>query len=122
MQADFDFGYRVADAIAGLDVGQTIIVKNRAVVAVEAMEGTDAAIQRAGALAGAGARAIKVAKPSQDMRFDVPVVGVATIAAMQAAGVDGLSIDAGKTLVLDGDAFVRAADAAGIVVVGRRRA
>ena len=122
MQADFDFGYRVADAIAGLDVGQTIVVKNRAVVAVEAMEGTDAAIQRAGALAGSGARVMKVAKPSQDMRFDVPVVGVATIAAMQAAGMDGLSIDAGKTLVLDGDAFVRAADAAGIVVVGRRRA
>ena len=121
MQADFDFGYRVADAIAGLDVGQTIVVKNRAVVAVEAMEGTDAAIQRGGALAGAGARAVKVAKPSQDMRFDVPVVGAATIAVMQAAGVDGLSIDAGKTLILDGEALVRAADAAGIVVVGRTR-
>jgi UDP-2,3-diacylglucosamine hydrolase len=121
MQADFDFGYRVADAIAGLDVGQTIVVKNRAVVAVEAMEGTDAAIQRAGALAGTGARVVKVAKPSQDMRFDVPVVGAATIDAMQAAGVDGLSIDAGKTLILDGEGFVRAANAAGIVVVGRAR-
>jgi DUF1009 family protein len=118
---DFDFGYGVADAVAGLDIGQTIVVKNRAVVAVEAMEGTDAAIQRAGALAGAGARVVKVAKPSQDMRFDVPVVGVATVRTMQAAGVDGLSIDAGKTLVLDGEGFVRAADAAGIVVVGRSR-
>ena len=121
MRNDFEFGYRVADAVAGLDIGQTIVVKNRAVVAVEAMEGTDATIQRAGALAGAGARVVKVAKPSQDMRFDVPVVGVATVAAMQAAGVDGLSIDAGKTLVLDGEAFARAADAAGIVVVGRAR-
>ena len=69
----------IADAIAGLDVGQTIVVKDRAVVAVEAMEGTDAVIARAGALAGPGTRVVKVAKPAQDMRFDVPVVGVATI-------------------------------------------
>jgi DUF1009 family protein len=121
MLADFDFGYRVADTVAGLDIGQTIIVKNRAVVAVEAMEGTDAAVRRAGALAGAGSRVVKVAKPSQDMRFDVPVVGEATIATMQESGADGLSIDAGRTLVLDGDAFLRAANAAGIVVVGRAR-
>jgi DUF1009 family protein len=119
MQADFQFGYTVADVLAGLDVGQTIVIKDRAVVAVEAMEGTDAAIARAGALAGGGTRVVKVAKPSQDMRFDVPVVGVATIRAMQAAGADGLSIDAGKTLLLDGDAFIRAADEAGVVVVGR---
>jgi DUF1009 family protein len=119
MTADFEFGARMADAIAGLDIGQTIIVKDRAVVAVEAMEGTDAVIARAGALAGAGTRVVKVAKPSQDMRFDVPVVGVATIQAMRASGADALSIDAGKTLILDGDAFVRAADDAGIVVVGR---
>jgi DUF1009 family protein len=121
MQRDFDFGCRMADAIAGLDVGQTIVVKDRAVVAVEAMEGTDAAIARAGSLAGAGTRVIKVAKPSQDMRFDVPVVGVSTITAMRAAGADALSIDAGKTLILDGDAFVRAADEVGIVVVGRQQ-
>jgi DUF1009 family protein len=119
MQRDFEFGYRVADTLAGLDVGQTVVVKDRAVVAVEAMEGTDAAIARAGSLAGAGTRVVKVAKPSQDMRFDVPVVGTPTIAAMQAAGADGLSIDAGRTLILDGDAFVEAADAAGIVVVVR---
>jgi hypothetical protein len=119
MTRDFAFGYRIADAVAGLDIGQTIVVKDRAVVAVEAMEGTDAAIRRAGDLAGAGARVIKVAKPAQDMRFDVPVVGVATIRAMAAAGADGLTIDAGRTLVLDGDAFSRAADEAGIVVVGR---
>ena len=120
MQADFDFGYRVADAIAGLDIAQTVVVKDRAVVAVEAMEGTDATIARAGVLAGPGARVVKVAKPKQDMRFDVPVIGVATIRAMQAAGADGLSIDAGRTLVLDGAAAVMAAaNAAGITVVGR---
>jgi DUF1009 family protein len=122
MQHDFEFAYGVADSIAGLDVGQTIVVKDRAVVAVEAMEGTDAVIRRGGDLAGPGARVVKVAKPSQDMRFDVPVVGVPTVDAMRAAGADGLSIDAGKTLILDGDAFIRAADEAGIVVVGRARA
>ena len=122
MVADFEFGYRIADAIAGLDIGQTIVVKDRAVVAVEAMEGTDRVIERAGALAGAGTRVVKVAKPAQDMRFDVPVVGVATIEAMAAAGADALSIDAGKTLVLDGTAFLDAANAAGLVVVGRERA
>ena len=121
MRADFEFGYRVADAVAGVDIGQTIIVKDRAVVAVEAMEGTDAAIARGGQLAGPGARVVKVAKPAQDMRFDVPVVGVATIEAMRAAGADALTIDAGRTLVLDGDRFIAAADAAGIVVIGRAR-
>ena len=121
MQADFEFGYRAADTIAGQDIGQTVIVKGRAVVAVEGMEGTDAAIARAGALAGAGTRVIKVAKPKQDMRFDVPVVGVATIEAMRQAGADALTIDAGRTLILDGDDFIRAADSAGIVVVGRAR-
>jgi hypothetical protein len=85
------------------------------------MEGTDGAIARAGKLAGAGPRVVKVAKPSQDMRFDVPVVGVATIREMQAAGADALSIDAGKTLMLDGPAFLAAAQEAGIVVVGRSR-
>jgi DUF1009 family protein len=118
-QKDFDFGYRMADAIAALDIGQTIAVKQQAVVAVEAMEGTDAVIERAGRLAGPEVAVVKVAKPKQDMRFDVPVVGVATIRAMQTAGATALSIDAGKTLVLDGGAVVAAADEAGICVVGR---
>src|SRR5690606_38569989 len=78
-RGDFEFGYRMADTIAGLDIGQTIVVKNRAVVAVEAMEGTDAAITRAGELAGPGTRVVKVAKPGQDMRFDVPVIGLTTV-------------------------------------------
>jgi DUF1009 family protein len=102
-------------------VGQTVVVKSAAVVAVEAMEGTDAVIARAGQLAGPGARIVKVAKPNQDMRFDVPVVGVSTIEAMQAAGVSALSVDAGKTLMIDGDAIIKAADRAGICIVGRRR-
>lgn len=118
-RADLEFGYRVADTIAGLDIGQTIAVKSAAVVAVEAMEGTDAVITRAGHLAGAGVRIVKVAKPNQDMRFDVPVIGVSTIDAMKASGADALSVDAGKTLMIDGDAIVRAADDAGICIVGR---
>jgi DUF1009 family protein len=118
-RADLEFGCRIADAIAGLDVGQTIAVKSAAVVAVEAMEGTDAVIARAGTLAGPGTRVIKVAKPKQDMRFDVPVVGLPTIAAMKAAGATALSVDAGKTLMIDGDAIVRAADEVGICIVGR---
>ncbi len=116
---DFAFAYRVAEAIAGLDIGQTVAVKNRAVVAVEAMEGTDEVIARAGRVAGPGVRMVKVAKPGQDMRFDVPVVGLATTEAMKAAGATALSLDAGKALLLDGDAFLRAADDAGIAVVGR---
>lgn len=119
--ADLEFGYRMADAIAGLDIGQTVCVKARAVVAVEAMEGTDETIARAGRLAGAGFAVVKVAKPKQDMRFDVPVVGVNTIRGMQAAGAAVLSLDAGKTLLIDGDAVVHAADLAGVSIVGRTR-
>jgi DUF1009 family protein len=118
-RADVEFGYRVADAVAGLDIGQTIAVKSAAVVAVEAMEGTDAVIARAGQLAGSGVRIIKVAKPKQDMRFDVPVVGVSTINAMRAASADTLAIDARKTLLIDGPAVVQAADEAGIAIVSR---
>jgi hypothetical protein len=119
-QKDFEFGYRMADAIAALDVGQTIAVKHQAVVAVEAMEGTDEVIARAGRLAGPGVAIVKVAKPKQDMRFDVPVIGTATIRAMQAAGATALSIDAGRTLVLDGRQVIAAAGEANISIVGRR--
>jgi len=116
---DLAFGYRMADAVAALDIGQTIVVKDKAVVAVEAMEGTDAVIRRAGEIAGAGTRVVKVAKPKQDMRFDVPVVGVATIDSMKAIGATAISIDAGKTLIVDGDKFFDAANAAGLAVIGR---
>lgn len=116
---DLQFGYRMADTIAGLDIGQTIAVKHQAVVAVEAMEGTDETIARAGHLAGDGVTIIKVAKPNQDMRFDVPIVGLATIQAMRIAGAKVLSVDAGKTLIFDKDAFLASANEAGIAVVGR---
>jgi DUF1009 family protein len=116
---DFQFGYSMADAIAALDIGQTIAVKHKAVVAVEAMEGTDEVIGRAGHLAGPGVIIVKVAKPNQDMRFDVPVIGVKTIQAMRAAGASALSVDAGRTLVLDGEHVFAAADEASIAIVGR---
>lgn len=118
---DFAFGYRMADAIAALDIGQTIAVKHKAVVAVEAMEGTDEVIGRAGFLAGPGVRIVKVAKPKQDMRFDVPVIGIATIQAMRIAGAVALSVDAGRTLVLDGEHVFASANEAGITIVGRPR-
>jgi len=117
---DLEFGYRMADTIAGLDIGQTIAVKHLAVVAVEAMEGTDETIARAGHLAGDGVSIIKVAKPNQDMRFDVPIVGLATIQAMRIAGAKVLSLDAGRTLIFDRDAFFASANEARIAVVGRR--
>jgi DUF1009 family protein len=120
-RADFEFGYRMADAIAGLDIGQTIAVKHKAVVAVEAMEGTDEVIGRAGRLAGKGVRIVKVAKPAQDMRFDVPVIGLATIQAMRLAGATALSIDAARTLVLDGEHVFASANEASIAIVGRPR-
>ena len=119
--SDLAFGYAMADAIADLDIGQTIVVKDRAVVAVEAMEGTDDVIIRAGQLAGTGACVIKVAKPEQDMRFDVPVVGVATIRSMEEAGATVLSVDEGRTLMLDGEAVIKSADEAKIAIVGRSR-
>jgi DUF1009 family protein len=117
--ADVVFGYRMADQIAGLDIGQTIVVKDAAVVAVEAMEGTDEVITRAGRLAGPGTRVVKVAKPHQDMRFDVPVVGVATVRTMREAGATALSVDAGRALLIDGPEVIAAADEAGISIVGR---
>jgi DUF1009 family protein len=118
-QKDLAFGYRMADQIAALDIGQTIAVKHQAVVAVEAMEGTDEVIARAGHLAGPGVCIVKVAKPKQDMRFDVPVVGFATIQAMRVAGSSVLSVDAGKTLMLDRDAVLASANEAKIAIVGR---
>lgn len=117
--ASLTFGYRMADAIAGLDIGQTIAVKHSAVVAVEAMEGTDAVIARAAELAGPGVLIVKVAKPRQDMRFDVPVVGLPTVQALARVGASVLSLDAGKALMFDKAKMIAAADAAGIAIVGR---
>ena len=123
---DVAYGRGVARHLAQYDIGQTVVVAEAACVAVEAMEGTDATIQRAGeimaSLGGASTLArnltvVKVAKPNQDMRFDVPVIGMNTIEAMRRAGATCLALDAGKCLLLDGDAITRTADEAGITIV-----
>jgi DUF1009 family protein len=115
---DIEYGRRIALVLSGLDLGQTVVVKDRAAVALEAMEGTDEVIRRGGRLAGRGATVVKVAKPKQDMRFDVPVVGPATLEAMGEAGASVLALDAGKTLLIDKASFLRVAEGAGIKVFG----
>ncbi|MEK7767592.1 MAG: LpxI family protein, partial [bacterium] len=114
---DIRFGLGIARGLAGLDVGQTAVVKGRAVVALEALEGTDAAIRRAGALCGAGAVVVKVAKPRQDFRFDVPVVGTRTIESLVAARATVMAVEAGKTILLNRLEVIARADAAGLCLV-----
>jgi DUF1009 family protein len=117
--ADIDYGREIAKKIAGLDLGQTIVVADRACVAVEAMEGTDAAIQRAATLSnGRRLVVVKVSKPHQDMRFDVPVVGRKTIQVMQQSNATVLAVDAGKTLLFDRQHLMADANEAGIAIVG----
>jgi DUF1009 family protein len=116
-QADIAFGFPIAKTIGDLDIGQTVVVKDRAVIAVEAIEGTDATIRRAGAIAS-GACVVKVAKPSQDPRFDVPTIGPDTIAVLAEAKVAVLAFEAGATVVLEREVVVREADAHGIAIVG----
>lgn len=115
---DIEYGAKAARALATLDLGQTVVVKQRAAVALEAMEGTDEAIRRAGRIAGCGCTVVKVAKPGQDMRFDVPVVGRGTLSAMIEAGARALAVDAGKTLVIDRPEVVREAEAADVALFG----
>ncbi len=118
---NIEYGLHIADEIARLDLGQTIVVRAKACVAIEAMEGTDATIRRAGELAGGKLTVVKVAKPNQDMRFDVPVVGVPTIRAMIEAGATCLSVKAGKTLIFDREEMVDLANANKICIVGSKR-
>jgi len=123
---NIEYGRAVAHRLAEYDIGQTVVIAESACVAVEAMEGTDATIERAGDImrsldgeASTLARVltvVKIAKPAQDMRFDVPVIGVATIAAMKKAGATCLAVDAGRCLLLDGDAIIATAEDAGICV------
>jgi len=115
--ADIEYGRRIAAQIAGLDLGQTVVVRDRACVAIEAMEGTDETIERAARIAG-GQRlvVVKVSKPRQDMRFDVPVIGLPTIEVMRRANATALAIDAGRTLLFDREALLRAAGDAGIAI------
>ncbi len=128
---NIEYGLGVARAVAGFDIGQTVVVAGQACVAVEAMEGTDATIERAGrlmdSLSGDASTlkrrltVVKVAKPNQDMRFDVPVIGMATVETMIRAGASCLSIEAGRTLLFDRDALLERAGQAGIAIVAATR-
>jgi hypothetical protein len=121
------YGRVVAGNLAQHDIGQTVVIAESACVAVEAMEGTDATIERAGHIMGSlhgdastlsrALTVVKIAKPNQDMRFDVPVIGLKTIEVMQSAGASCLALDAGKCLLLDGNKIIDAANAAGIAIV-----
>lgn len=114
---DIAFGWDVAKSMGGLDVGQSVAVMNRAVVAVEAIEGTDECIRRAGALAKGRFTVVKVAKPKQDMRFDVPTIGMGTLEGMVAAGAAVLAIEAGKTILLDAEQVIDYANRHRIAIV-----
>jgi hypothetical protein len=118
-EEDVDLGWKMAKEIARLDIGQTVIVKNGTVVAVEAFEGTNDAIRRGGALAHEGAVMVKVAKPKQDMRFDVPVIGVETIRVAAEARLRVIAIEAGKTLLLERDVIVDLTGRSKISIVAR---
>ncbi len=115
---NIEYGLHIADEITRLDLGQTIVVRSKACVAIEAMEGTDATIKRAGELAKGKLTVVKVAKPAQDMRFDVPVVGLPTIQTMIDAGAECLSVTAGKTLIFDREEMIKLADRHKICIVG----
>ena len=128
---NIEYGLGVAQALASFDIGQTVVVAAQACVAVEAMEGTDATIERAGRLMATleadastlerSLTVVKVAKPKQDMRFDVPVIGLSTVETMLRAGASCLSIEAGKTLLFDRDAVLELASKAGIAIVAAPR-
>jgi DUF1009 family protein len=116
---DVEFGWNVARQVASLDVGQTVVVKNGTVLAVEAFEGTNEAIRRGGTLAGGKAIVVKVAKPNQDMRFDVPIIGLQTIRAAEEAKISVIAIEARRTLLLEKEEVMRAAERANLSVIGR---
>jgi DUF1009 family protein len=115
---DIIFGWKIARAMGGLDIGQCVVVRNQTVLAVEAIEGTDAAIRRGGSLGKEKTVVVKLRKPNQDLRFDLPAVGEQTIASMQEVKSAVLAVEAGYALFFDRESVIRAADAAGIVVVG----
>jgi DUF1009 family protein len=116
---DVDLGWDVAKEIARLDIGQTILIKNGTIVAVEALEGTNEAIKRGGTLAREGAVMVKVSKPNQDMRFDVPVIGVETVRIAAESGVRVIAVEAGKTLLLERDTVAEFVDRSNMSLVAR---
>jgi DUF1009 family protein len=115
---DIRYGFGIAKGVGRLEIGQTVVVKDRAVMAVEAVEGTDEAILRGGGLAGGGAVVVKVSRPGQDMRMDLPVVGLATLDCMVRAGAGALAIEAGSSVLIERDELIRKADKAGIAIAG----
>ena len=121
-QKNVDFGIRMAQGLSALDIGQTVAVKKRAALAVEAIEGTDECIRRGAALGGEGVIIVKSSKPNQDMRFDVPVVGMNTMNVMIQCKARVLAVEAGKTLMLEKDAIIEAADRAGICILAWEKA
>lgn len=114
---DIEFGWQIAKEIGRLDIGQTVVIKDQAVLAVEAIEGTDEAIRRGGLLCGHGAVVIKVCKPQQDLRFDLPAIGVQTMATMAQVKASCLAVEAGKTIIIDREAVAAEADRAGIAIM-----
>jgi UDP-2,3-diacylglucosamine hydrolase len=115
---DIEFGWQMAKEVGRLDIGQTVVVKDRAVLAVEAIEGTDEAIRRGGRLCGKGAVVVKVCKPNQDLRFDLPAVGIETIKTMNEVKASCLAVEAGKAIILDRETVVKEADRVGIAIIG----
>ncbi len=116
-RSDIEFGWRLAKEMGRLDIGQSVVVMNRTPIAVEAIEGTDECIRRAGALCSGGFTVVKTAKPRQDMRFDVPTVGVGTLESIQSAGGRVLAIEAGRTVLIDEPKFIEYANRNGLAVV-----
>ena len=116
-QRDIQFGWSMAKQMGGLDIGQTVVVKNQAVLAVEAIEGTDACIRRAGELCHGGFTVVKVAKPNQDMRFDVPTIGTSTVESIHQAGGNVLAVEADMTILLDDRETIELANELGVAIV-----
>lgn len=115
---DIKFGWQMARALGHLDIGQCVVVKDRTVLAVEAIEGTDAAIKRGGALGQGQSVVVKVKKPGQDFRFDLPAIGITTIDTMTSVDASVLAVEAGQSLLFDAEAVIEKANKAGIIVVG----
>ena len=118
-EEDIEFGWKIAREVARLDIGQTVVVKNGTVLAVEGFDGTNETVKRGGKLAGKGAAVIKVAKPNQDMRFDVPVIGPETVRIAAEANIRLIAVEAGRTLLLDKEEALDHAQRAGMSIVGR---
>ena len=115
---DIEFGWKIAKEIGKLDIGQTVVIKGKAVMAIEAIEGTDEAILRGGKWAGDGAVVVKVSKPQQDMRMDVPAVGPDTLKSMEKVNAKVLAMEAHRSMIVDRETVIRVAESAGIVIVG----